>query len=143
MRRLPPLCAAVLVLFAGATAAFAQAQDSAPRLPLQLNAMEPLPDGCRMTVVAQNATGGELEALTVEVAVFDANGSVSRLLRLNFGVLIADKTRIRQFDLAETSCENVSRIIVNDVATCEGPLEPLACLRAIDASSNIDIGFGL
>lgn len=114
------------------------------RFGLELNSLKPADAGCRLTYVAQNATGADLEAISFEVAVFDSEGTVSRLLILEFGALTDGKTKVVQFDLAGQSCEDVSRLLVNGVAECtaaEG--EAPDCLGALAPTSRTEVGFGL
>ncbi|MBJ3776011.1 hypothetical protein [Acuticoccus mangrovi] len=117
---------------------------AAPTLHLELNNLAPHADGCRVTFLVRNGLPSAIDELSLEVAVFKADGPIERLMRLNFGVLIKDKTRIRQFDLDGTPCPDIGRILVNDVATCDGPsLTPLDCLKAIEVGDDAKIPFGL
>lgn len=112
-------------------------------LALELNALQPLDEGCRITMVARNATGAPIGDLVLEVAVFDASGAVDRLLRLDFGALFEGKTRVRQFDL-KTRCEAIGRIVLNDVPSCTGgAIKPPACLRAVRTRSAVAAPFTL
>ena len=101
---------------------------------------------CRLTYVAANMSDTALDRTAYEVAIFDAEGVVTRLLVLEFGALIEGKTKILQFDLAETDCASISRIVINDVAGCtrasDGQESDL-CLNGLTASSRTDIDFGL
>ena len=118
------------------------AQDAA--FGLELNSLRPAEAGCRLTYVANNATGTDLAAASFEVAVFDAEGTVSRLLILEFGALANGKTKVVQFDLAGQQCEDISRLLVNGAAECraaEG--EAPDCLALLAPSSRTEVGFGL
>jgi len=54
------------------------------------------------------------------------------------------KARVLQFDIAGLACENISRVLVNDVVACEGEgLEPRTCLAALKPSSRLATGFGI
>lgn len=147
-----PLRAAVLALCAATALAPAAAQDSgaaapqpgANRLALSLNALSPSADGCRLSFVVKNAMAAEIEDLSIEIAVFEKAGALDRMLRLSFGVLLQDKTRVRQFDLDGTPCDGIGNVLINDVAICTGgDLTPLACLRALDTTTGTDVAFGL
>jgi len=120
------------------------AQDT-PVFALELNSAKDTEAGsCRLTYVAANQTGTALERTAYEVAVFDADGAVTRLLVLEFGDLVEGKTKILQFDLGNTACSSISRIIVNDAAACiiDGAESPI-CMQAINASSRTAIQFGI
>jgi hypothetical protein len=124
----------------------ATAQDQ-PTFQLELNAAADTTAGsCRLTYVATNRSDVALDRTAYEVAVFDAAGTVTRLLVLEFGALVAGKTKILQFDLAETPCASISRIVVNDVAACtatEGGAASDVCMSGLVASSRTAIQFGI
>lgn len=125
----------------------AMAQDAAQQFTLELNAAAETEAGsCRLTYVASNQTNSALDRTAYEVAVFDDQGVVTRLLVLEFGALIEGKTKILQFDLAGTACSSISRIVVNDVAACTaaGSGEELpVCMSGLAASSRTAIQFGI
>lgn len=85
---------------------------------LELNTAQDINQGCRLTYVATNATPTGLEKVSYEVAVFDLDGLVKRLLVLEFGWLPSGKTRVVQFDLPDQTCASISRISVNGAVEC-------------------------
>ena len=130
----------------GVATAFGAAPGSAQQaqFELELNSLKPVETGCRLTYVARNATGTDLDAASFEVAVFDGEGAVNRLLILEFGALRDGKTKVVQFDLASQDCGDISRLLVNDVAQCDaaegdGP----DCMKALTPSSRTEVQFGL
>lgn len=138
-----------LVLALTAAAGGASAQESSPSTPaaslgLTLDALDPVEAGCRLSFVVTNGLAREIEELSVEIAVFGVEGGFEKMLRLNFGLLLDGKTRVRQFDVAGTPCEGIGSVLVNDVAACDATaLEPLDCLRALDVSSRGGVPFKL
>ena len=112
---------------------------------LELNSAKDTEAGnCRLTYVAANQTGSDLERAAYEVAVFDAEGTVTRLLALDFGGLVDGKTKILLFELGATTCASISRIIVNDSAACTvGGAESPVCMQVLNASSRVAIQFGI
>lgn len=124
----------------------AWAQDGGPRFTLDLNAAAETDTGsCRLTYVASNQSDTALDRAAYEVAVFDTDGVVTRLLVLEFGALVEGKTKVLQFDLAGTGCTAISRIIVNDVAACTatGGAASDVCMTGLAASSRTAIQFGI
>ena len=123
------------------------AQETAAQFTLELNAAaETEGGGCRLTYVASNRSDFALDRTAYEVAVFNAEGVVQRLLVLEFGALVSGKTKVLQFDLAGSPCASISRIVVNDVAACtlEATSEPSdVCLDGLSASSRTAIQFGI
>lgn len=134
-------CAAVIIPGA------ASAQDAASEFGLELNSAADTDSGsCRLTFVASNKTETALDRTAYQVGIFDAGGAVTRLLVLEFGALIEGKTKIVQFDLGDTQCSNISRMIINDVTGCtqsSDGQESDICLAQLNASSRTDIEFGL
>lgn len=120
----------------------AEAPNPARSLELALNTLAPVEKGCRLSFVVRNGMAAEIEALSLEIAVFGAGGGLENMVRLNFGVLIDGKTRVRQFDLSDTPCEAIGSVLVNDVAACSGEgIEPLDCLRAMTLKAGGGVPF--
>ena len=128
---------------AGATA-LAQEAAPGPSLTLELNGLEPSSGGCRLTFLVRNGLGAALEKAAFEIALFDKAGLVQRLTVFDFKDLPDGKTKVRQFDLAETDCAAVGRVLVNDAVACEGEgVEAGACIRHLDAATKAaDVTFG-
>lgn len=140
-KRLAAACLATALAMPG----LVFAQDTGG-LSLELNAAAETASGnCRLTYVAVNGTETALERTEYEVAIFDAGGTVSRLLVLKFGALVPGKTRVLQFELPGTACSDISRIVVNDTAACTeaGGADTGLCMSALGASSRTDIAFGI
>lgn len=124
----------------------AAAQEAASTFSLDLNnAADTDQGGCRLTYVATNGTGQALNAVSYQVAVFDAQGIVTDLLVLEFGNLIEGKTKVVQFDLAGRGCADISRITVNEVAECtlsDGSTGDF-CMTGLETASRGAIQFGI
>jgi hypothetical protein len=130
-----------LLVMALASPALAQ---SAPQFDVELNAFDASENGCRVTFLATNRMGTELSRAALEVALFGADGGIDRLVSLEFKAMPEGKARVLQFDLAGLSCENVSRVLVNDVVACDGEgLDPRTCLAALNPTSRLTAGFGV
>jgi hypothetical protein len=106
-------CAALLAGLA--SPALAQ---SVGNIEIELNTAADVDGGCRLTYVIYNSSATGLEKVSYEVAVYDTEGLVKKLLVLEFGFLPAGKTRVVQFDLPEQQCAGVSRILVNGPVEC-------------------------
>lgn len=125
--------------------ALAQAPASAPAsLVLELNALQPAEAGCRVTFLATNRLGGQLDRAAVELALFDAAGTIDRIVTLDFKDLSVDKTKVLQFELAGLQCDGLGRLLVNDITACEGAISPpTICLDALETSTRLDVDFGV
>ena len=125
-------------------AAAAQSDAAGGSFMLELNNAQTEGQGCRLTYVARNETGTDIEEIGYEVAVFDTDGVVDRLLILEFGRLSDGRTKVVQFDLADAPCEGISRLLVNGVAACTAAdgSEP-DCLGMLETNARGEIAFGM
>ena len=134
-------------LLSAATAAMLLAAPSFAQsgsIGLELNATRASGEGCRLIYVVTNSTGTEFNSAAYEVALFDSDGVVTRLLVLEFGPLQAGKTKVMQFELPENPCEQISRLLVNTVTSCVASDGSEAnCLNGLVTSSRGDIQFGI
>ena len=116
-----------------------------PSLGIELNSLaKPASGGCRLNFMLHNNLPRAIESLAFEIVLFDKGGRVNSLLRLSGGALSKGKTRVRQFDLKSTECNNISRVLINEITTCKGEgLTPRTCLQALKATSRTKVAFGL
>lgn len=145
-RTFPRIVLAAIFAHAGFSAA-AQTTGTSPPLTMELNAATDTAAGnCRLTYVVRNGTDTALSSATYEVAIFDQQGVVQRMLALDFGALDAGKTRILQFDLAGSPCASISQIIVNTAPSCVRSADGAAtdiCIQGLEVTSRTAIRFGL
>nr|WP_314261549.1 hypothetical protein [uncultured Devosia sp.] len=117
--------------------------ESASGFALELNALQPAEAGCRVTFLATNELGSQLDRASVEMALFDAAGTIDRIVTLDFKALSPGKTKVLQFQLSGLDCDDVGRVLINDITACEGPdLEATACLAGLVTATRTDITFG-
>lgn len=116
----------------------ARSEDSAQAsLSLDLNAVEQIEQACRLVFVATNATGKSIGEMTLETVLFDASGKVTRFALFDFMALPDGKTRVRQFDLPDTQCSAVGRILINGAAACDGEgLTGAECIDLLEVRSS-------
>ena len=139
------LLAAIFGLTALALPVHAQeaAATATPSLALELNALQPADTGCRVTFLATNKLGGVLDRAAVELALFDAGGTIVRIVTLDFKNLSQGKTKVLQFELADLACDGIGRLLVNDITACEGTgLVPTACLDGLVTTAKPSVEFG-
>lgn len=143
----PFLAACILVGMAGS----AMAQDSAtpaphlaphlaPQLSIELNALSQQDGACRLIFLVENTMGADLDSAVFETVLFTTEGSVERLTLFDFQTLPQGRPRVRQFDIPGTRCENIGRILINDVHSCTG--EGIAdedCLKALKLTTKTAI----
>lgn len=141
---LKTLSALLLSATAAMTLAAAPAAAQSGNIGVELNSARALDDGCRLTYVITNSTASSMGAVTYEVAMFDLEGVVTRLLVFEFGELQTGKTKVMQFVLPESPCESISRLLVNSVTECSAADGSTPnCLDGLVTSSKSEIQFGI
>jgi hypothetical protein len=116
------------------------------QLTIELNKVQQSQDGCRLSFIAVNEMGANLETTAMEVVFFDSNDVVSEMLLLDFGRLPSDKTKVVEFVLQQQECEQISRVLVNDVVECSSAEEQNMtrdCFNALKTSNRAEIEFGV
>jgi hypothetical protein len=116
------------------------------QLTIELNKVQQGQDGCRLSFVAVNRMGANLETTAMEVVFFDTNDVVSEMLLLDFGRLPSDKTKVVEFVLQQQECQHISRVLVNDVVECSSAEDQnmtQACFDALRTSNRAEIEFGV
>lgn len=141
-----PIAGAFALAMAGtlATPVSLSAQEgSSGAIRLELNALQKSEKGCRIAFVVENALGRDIEKAAYEIALFSKEGLVERLLVLDFQALPNEKTKVRRFDLADTDCASIGRVLINDASACEGDgIEPQDCISRLEATSRGTVTFG-
>jgi len=132
--------AGLLALLLGGAPALAGEEDT---LGLTLAGADPAEGAagpaCRLSFLAENGLGTDLAALVLEAVIFTKDGSVERLLLLDFRDLPAAKPRLRQFDLPGADCAALGQVLINGAARCEGVgIDPGACIAGLKPASRIE-----
>ena len=100
---------------------------------VDLNRLEDRGDACRLHFVFTNPTDRVFEQLTFDLVLFDADGVIAERVALEAAPLLADKTIVKQFDIAGRVCADISRVLINDIGGCvdqSGPVE--SCIAMIE-----------
>lgn len=110
------LMQALLLLALGALAGIAAAQE----IKLELNKLEPQPEtnACRAYLVFDNSAGPAIEALQLDLILFDRDGVIARRLAVDTAPLRAAKTTVKLFDIPDLACTDIRRILINEVLEC-------------------------
>ena len=101
---------------------------------IELNTLTQTENACRMVFTAQSMS--EVESLILETVLFDNDGSIILLTLFDFEALPSDKLRVRQFDVADIKCKNLSTLLFNGINTCIGP----GCGKLLPSSRVESIG---
>jgi hypothetical protein len=112
------------------------AQDATPPITVELNKLEPADQACRLFLLLQNHSDQIYDALTLELVSFDKDGLIGQRLAVDLAPVRAQKTSVRLFDLPDTSCDAIGRVLLNDVSACSvGGAVVDACLDRLQVSS--------
>lgn len=141
MRRTAGFLLVVGLAFGPAMVSSAKAEDTAV-IAIELNNAVPADNACRLSFVAVNGLAVRIDALALEIVVFDAAETVRQVITLSAGAMPSGKTVVRQFDLPNMDCGDISRILLNGFAACDGNgLDPVSCLDRVKPTSRTDIAF--
>lgn len=114
----------------------AVSQPAAPPLRVELNKLETAGETCKAVLIVENGKGGPIRSLRLDLYAFDPDGIVQKRSMVELGPVPARKTALRQFEISPTPCAQVGRVLLNDVAACEGQdLTREACLERIEPAS--------
>ena len=111
-----------------------------PGIGLELNRLEAVEGACRAYLVLQNDTDAAFSALRYDLVIFDVDGIVARRLALETAPLVAGKTSLKVFDLAEIACDGIGRILVNSILECTDQTGGRDdCLSLVRTTSRSDV----
>ncbi|MEM7774914.1 MAG: hypothetical protein AAF732_04845 [Pseudomonadota bacterium] len=143
--RVPFLSCIALALLAAAAAAESENSkrtEAAKTLNVELNAVRQLDGACRLSLLIANQLGAPIRDLTFELVLFDTRQRVLSLVATEAGAMPVGKTRLKQFDIGNTSCDQIGRVLLNDVTRCDGDeLTPAQCTAVARTSSRAKIPF--
>ncbi len=89
------------------------------KLTIELNKLEDADAGaCRAFFLFRNQTGMTFEGFKMSLAVLDANGIIDRILAIDAAPLPVARTTLKLFDIPETSCSNISEILLHELSSC-------------------------
>lgn len=120
----------------------ALAQDGAPvaNLNIELNKVDQVESGCQLTLLASSTYPQGVDQVVIETVLFDSTGAVNRMTLFDFGTIPANLPRVRQFVIPTTSCEDISRILINGVHHCAAAgLDKNACAAGLTVSNRTDL----
>jgi hypothetical protein len=124
--------AAALITIAFAGSASAQER----KLSVELNDLSTGAGPCKAVFVLNNGLNAAIGKLTMRLVAFDKQGRALRFVALDAGALPEKKTRVLRFDLTEQSCDDLGRVVLDDLPACDGNgLDPASCLSSLAVSS--------
>lgn len=132
---------AAVILAACLSAAPALAQEAqGAHISIELNAVEPVEDACRISFLVRNGHGHDIGQAVYEAVLFDTQGRVDRLTLFDFGALPAARPRVRQFVVPGLACASLGSLLINGAETCAGDDLPAgACSDGLALHSRTDV----
>lgn len=114
-----------------------------PLLNIELNKLEAVGNSCRLYFVIRNDASHGFERLKLDLVFFDRDGLISTRMGVEAGPLHAQKMAVKRFDLTDPSCPEISRILLNEVLSCDGEhaSEGADCLELITLSNRTNVDF--
>ena len=100
-----------------------------PALPVELNKLESLTggaSGCRVYFLVSNPDAEAFDQLRLDLILFGNDGVIARRIALDLAPLAPKKTAVRLFDLAGLNCDDIGKMLVNDVISCVHKGSPAA-----------------
>ncbi|WP_286193861.1 hypothetical protein [Tropicibacter sp. R16_0] len=137
MKCLSAMVLAIALPFVSTTEAIAEETSA---LSLELNSLQDVGSACRLTFLAKNTSGSEIDKAVFETVIFDRTGSVVSLKLFDFRTLPSGRPRVRQFDLSGMACQDVGQALINGTSTClVNGMESDVCQNALTLKSRIDV----
>jgi hypothetical protein len=93
---------------------------SGKSITIELNKLETVERACRGYFVVRNRTSDLVTELRLDVFLFDKNGIIVRRVGLTFSDLAPERTKVALFDLTDSPCDQVGRVLLNGVVNCTG-----------------------
>jgi hypothetical protein len=114
--------------------------EPSPTIGVELNRLEDQGGNCRAYLVITNPGSAEFSGFTLDLVVFDRGGTIMRRLAVEAAPLRPAKTSVKVFDIAETACNAIGSILVNDVIHCRNPSGDVAgCVDRLSTSSKLAV----
>jgi hypothetical protein len=135
-RKIAATCLAALMTCGPAAAQDAQGA----RVSIELNALEPAEDACRLSFLVQNGHAADIDQAVYEAVLFDTEGRVDRLTLFDFGALPSARPRVRQFVVPGLVCTALGGLLINGAETCAGDgLPDGGCMADLDLRSRTGV----
>ncbi|WP_253913093.1 hypothetical protein [Pseudoruegeria sp. HB172150] len=134
------LATAFALAFSGGQAMAQEAVEDAPALFVELNSAAPLDGACRLTFMATNGLGTQVDKLVLETVLLTKGGVVERLTLFDLQTLPVSRPRVRQFDVPGLECGNLGQVLINGIQACDGEgLDPATCTDKLELSTRSDV----
>ena len=115
---------------------------SAADITVELNKFEPGENGgCRAFFLFRNTSNQSFEGFELSLAILDGSGVIDRLLSIDAAPLPAARTTLKLFEIPETTCDNISEILLHEMTSCQPQNgEETDCFPIMDLVSRTSAG---
>jgi hypothetical protein len=103
---------------------------------IQLNKLEPHGNQCRAYFVIINKDGANYQVLKLDLVLFQPDGVIGSRFVVDLAPVKSKKRTVKLFELANTSCDDIGSVLINEVMECRTDTGPVSdCLEDISVSS--------
>lgn len=115
---------------------------ASPLVTIELNKVEQHEQHCQFYLVTENKSGHAINALNMELVLFDRDGIIKKNVALDLAPLPHSKKSVKTFQIKDTACSEISALLVNRVMQCDTPEGTLTgCLQKLSLSTKSNIQF--
>jgi hypothetical protein len=112
------------------------------RIAIELNKLEQVDQACRAYLLFENETDKQFVDFRLDLILFGADGVIMRRIAVDSSPLRAGKSVVKLFDLADLRCEDMARILLNDVAPCaDDEASRQDCVDLVTPNSRTEVVF--
>ncbi|MEP3330023.1 hypothetical protein [Sedimentitalea sp.] len=107
------------------------------RLTVELNKTEEIDGGgCRAFFLFRNETASSFDGFEMSLAIMDTGGVIDRLLSIDAAPLPVARTTLKLFEIPDTSCANISEILLHEMTSCKQQNQTeMDCFPILDLNS--------
>lgn len=107
------------------------------RLTVELNKTEEIDGGgCRAFFLFRNETASSFDGFEMSLAIMDTGGVIDRLLSIDAAPLPVARTTLKLFEIPDTSCANISEILLHEMTSCKQQnQDEMDCFPILDLNS--------
>ena len=103
---------------------------------IELNKLEPQAGQCAAYFVVTNASSKNYQEFKLDLVVFRPDGVIGHRFAIDLAPLKSNKRTVKLFELADTACDEVGSILINEAMGCNSDSELAAdCLKDVIVSS--------
>ncbi len=111
---------------------------------VEINKIEQRDSGCLFYLVSGNESATNFQELMLDMVLFDSEDLILRRIAINLAPMSAGKTNVKMFEIADTQCTTISKVLVNEILECRddtGQIE--GCLDLLSPGSRTAISLFL